>query len=104
MAVFVDNMEAAFGRMVMCHMVADTHEELVLMADTIGVQRKWIQKAGTRWEHFDISKVKRRAAVQNGAIEITLFQLGRKCRSRPAFTAALEEAQKRNNDEGSCEI
>ena len=47
MTVYVDNMQAPFGRMKMCHMVADTSEELLAMADKIGVQRKWLQKAGT---------------------------------------------------------
>lgn len=65
--VFVDDMRAPFGRMVMCHMIADTPEELLAMADRIGVQRKWIQKAGTYEEHFDISKVKKEMALRAGA-------------------------------------
>ncbi|UIF90873.1 DUF4031 domain-containing protein [Cupriavidus sp. UYPR2.512] len=39
-------------------------------ADKIGVARKWIQKAGTHQEHFDIAKSKRALAVQLGAVEI----------------------------------
>jgi len=54
-AVYVDNMRAIYGRMVMCHMVADTTAELLAMADTIGVARKWLQHAGTYREHFDIA-------------------------------------------------
>ena len=45
MAVYVDNMQAQFGRMKMCHMIADSTEELLAMADRIGVARKWIQSA-----------------------------------------------------------
>lgn len=77
MAVYVDNMEAGFGRMIMCHMIADTTEELLEMADKIGVQRKWIQDAGEWSEHFDISKSKRALAVAAGAKEITMRELAR---------------------------
>lgn len=70
MSVYVDDMEAPYGQMVMCHMLADTTEELVGMAIKIGVNPKWIQKAGTYKEHFDIAKSKRKLAVEYGAIEI----------------------------------
>lgn len=76
MTVYVDDMEAPFGRMKMCHMVADSTDELLKMVDKIGVQRHWIQKAGTPHEHFDISLAKRTLAVRLGAIEITMSQLG----------------------------
>lgn len=68
--VYVDNMNARFGRMLMCHMIADTHEELVEMADRIGVARKWIQDEGTPREHFDICLGKKKLAVYAGAAEI----------------------------------
>ena len=82
MAVYVDSMRAAFGRMVMCHMIADSTEELLAMADRIGVQRKWIQKAGTPLEHFDIALVKKALAIRYGAQEITMRQLAEKLRER----------------------
>ena len=69
--VIVDDMKAPFCRMVMCHMMADTTEELLEMADRIGVDRKWLQAAGTKREHFDICKSKRAMAVQYGAQEVT---------------------------------
>lgn len=75
MAVFVDDMRAPFGRMRMCHMVADTSEELLAMADRIGVARKWLQDAGTTREHFDVCLAKRALAVRHGAEEITRREL-----------------------------
>jgi len=75
MTVYVDDMQAPFGRMKMCHMAADSTEELLTMVDRIGVQRKWLQKPGTNREHFDIALSKRALAVKAGAVEITLRQL-----------------------------
>jgi len=76
MTVYVDDMQAKFGRMTMCHMLADTSEELLAMADKIGVQHKWIQHAGTPREHFDIALSKRALAVKHGAKEITMREAG----------------------------
>jgi len=70
-SVYVDDMAASYGRMTMCHMLADSTEELLAMADRIGVRRKWIQKAGTPYEHFDICRSKRALAVKAGAVEVT---------------------------------
>lgn len=70
MSVYVDDGKNLFGRMIMCHMLADSREELDVMADQIGVQRKWIQFPGTWKEHYDICKSKKQLAVQLGAIEI----------------------------------
>lgn len=67
MSVYVDDPIHPFGRMMMCHMVADTRDELLTMVDEIGVQRKWIQKEGTPNEHFDICKAKRDKAIAAGA-------------------------------------
>jgi len=77
MSVYVENMRASYGRMVMCHRLADSHEELVAMADKIGVQRRWLQHAGTPKEHFDVSLSKRALAVQHGAIAITWEAAGK---------------------------
>lgn len=77
MAVYVDQMQANYGRMVMCHMVADTDEELHRMADQIGVSRRWHQKPGTAHSHYDICKAKRAKALSLGAVEVDRAQLGR---------------------------
>jgi Protein of unknown function (DUF4031) len=68
MSIYVDDMKASFGRMIMCHMVADTHHELVEMARKIGVAVFWIQKMDTADEHFDICKSKRARTIAAGAI------------------------------------
>jgi len=70
--VYVDDMQASYGRMKMCHMLADTTAELLAMADSIGVSRRWLQKQGTPHEHFDVCASKRAAAVRSGAVEITM--------------------------------
>lgn len=76
MTVYVDMAENEFGRMKMCHMLADTPDELFEMADKIGVARKWYQgfnKASC--PHFDIAKSKRALALANGAIIIERKEL-----------------------------
>ena len=77
MTVYVDDVRHRFGNMVMCHMWADTVEELLAMADRIGVKRKWIQGHPTlsrgkfrdpRWVHFDICLSKKAEAIHRGAV------------------------------------
>ncbi len=78
MSVYVDDMYqypmGEFRGMKMSHMLADSTEELLEMADRIGVQRRWIQYPGTDGEHFDIAMSKRKLAVAAGAIEITIWE------------------------------
>lgn len=69
MAVYVDDVRHAYGRMIMCHMWADSEDELFAMADRIGVARKWIQRPPkASWVHFDISLGPRALAIAAGAI------------------------------------
>ena len=80
MTVYVDDMNAPYGRMTMCHMVADSDEELHAMADKIGVARKWHQNPQTmrvRNSHYDICLAKKALAIEYGAVPITFRQLGR---------------------------
>lgn len=73
MPVYVDNFYVTgitFRGMKMCHMIADTHEELIAMVRSIGVQEKWIQCKDTCNEHFDICFSKRAKALKAGAVEI----------------------------------
>lgn len=68
MSVYVDACVWPYGRMVMCHMLADRVEDLHEMADRIGVSRRWFQNK--RFPHYDICKSKRALAVRLGATEI----------------------------------
>ena len=93
MAVYVDDMRAPYGRMIMCHMVADTDAELHQMAEQIGVSRRWHQKAGTPHSHYDICLSKRARAVRAGAIEVDRARLGKIIQEkRDAMLAAREES------------
>lgn len=82
MTAYVDDVRHRFGRMVMCHMWADTLDELLSMADRIGVDRKWLQRPegtvdangrplrgmGASWVHFDICMSKKAKALAAGAV------------------------------------
>lgn len=70
MSVYVDAPIHRYGRMLMCHMIADSHDELLAMAARIGVAEKWLQNSGTEREHFDVCKSYRADAVAHGAIEV----------------------------------
>jgi hypothetical protein len=73
--VYVDDMRAGFGRMVMCHMIADTDHELHTMAAVIGVARRWHQSPGPQ-SHYDICLGMRARAIKSGAIAITQKECG----------------------------
>lgn len=72
MSVYVDDAFIRYGRMLMSHMVADSREELDAMADRIGVARRWIQKAGTAKEHYDVCKSARSKAIALGAQDVDI--------------------------------
>lgn len=69
MTVYVDDVRHTYGRMVMCHMWADTTEELHAMADKIGVARKWLQQPPhASWVHYDVSLGAKAKAIKLGAV------------------------------------
>ena len=90
MTVYVDNMRAGYGRMVMCHMLGDSEAEVHAMADRIGVARRWYQE-----DHYDICLAKRSLAIKSGAVEITARQAAamRRRRRETGHLGRPEEAE-----------
>lgn len=75
MAVYIDDMFASLGRMKMCHMIADTDEELHKMAFAIGMRKEWWQSPEKTYaSHYDVASGKRLKAIELGAIAITSRQ------------------------------
>ena len=70
MTVYVDRARNSYGRMLMCHMIADTPDDLHAMADRIGVARRWFQQPpkASFW-HYDIAQTKRALAIAAGAVD-----------------------------------
>lgn len=68
MSVYVDSARNRYGRMIMCHMIADTISELHDMAIAIGMLRAWFQP--TSFPHYDVSLTRRSNAITLGAIEL----------------------------------
>lgn len=86
MTVYVDDMRANFGNMIMCHMVADTDEELHAMADAIGISRRHWQAPGPlKHSHYDIALSKKALALRLGAVPITQRQAAAMCMHRRRF-------------------
>ena len=63
--IYVDAAIWKCGRMVMCHMIADTPDELHRFANELGLKRSWYQG-----DHYDICKRKRSIAVESGAVAL----------------------------------
>ncbi|MHD0644914.1 DUF4031 domain-containing protein [Pseudomonas aeruginosa] len=76
MTVYVDDMEHPFGDMLMCHMIADTDEELHKMATTIGLSHAHWQRPPKHFSHYDICLSMKAKAIKAGAIPVTMRQLG----------------------------
>ena len=91
MPVYVDDAKNPFGRMIMCHMLADTTEELLVMAKKVGLDAKHIQHAGTANEHFELSKSYREKAVKAGAKEVNSRELVQIIRRRRAYLASIAD-------------
>lgn len=77
MSVYVGVPMWPYRNWIMCHIFADTEEELDNMADKIGLQRSWKQHNKNRKPgsisglvHYDIAESKRRLAIKHGAIAL----------------------------------
>lgn len=81
----------------MCHMIADSVDELLAMADAIGVNRRHFQSGS--FPHFDVSLAYRKRAVAHGAIEVdrralvaAMKRYRARCASDPSEKARLQVA------------
>ena len=63
-----------------CHLMTDGEpKELHRFAKSIGLNRNWAQREGTRYLHYDLVPSKRKLAVNNGAIEVSEREIVIKC-------------------------
>lgn len=86
--VYVDCEQNRLGRMIMCHMFADTLSELHEMADRIGLRRQWFQPFS--FPHYDVAKGRRAKALALGAVEVNRREgwlIRRRLKADPAFAA-----------------
>jgi hypothetical protein len=81
MTVYVDDFRAPYGRMKMCHMLADTDAELHAMADRIGVSRRHHQDT-LSGSHYDVASSKAAEAISLGAVPITYRQAAMMTKNR----------------------
>ncbi|MGD9589659.1 MAG: DUF4031 domain-containing protein [Pyrinomonadaceae bacterium] len=84
MAVYVDKLrDYGWRHGPSCHLIADSVDELIEFAESIGLRREWFQPKSS--PHFDLTAAGREIAVRHGAIEIdqrTLVLKLREFRSR----------------------
>ncbi|HZC71173.1 MAG TPA: DUF4031 domain-containing protein [Jatrophihabitans sp.] len=79
MACYVDAVrdypDAGLRHTRFCHLLADTRAELHAMADALGVPSRYFQDHPWRWHH-DLPEPLRARAVELGARELTMREVG----------------------------
>ncbi|MGI8761073.1 MAG: DUF4031 domain-containing protein [Jatrophihabitantaceae bacterium] len=87
MACYVDTVRAYPGAGLryteFCHLLADTRDELHAIADALGIPRRFFQDHPWRWHH-DLPAPFRARAVELGAREVTMHEVGALLRARRA--------------------
>lgn len=95
MACYVDTLrsypDAGLRYSRFCHLLADTRDELHAMADALGVPRRFFQDHPWRWHH-DLPEHLRDQAVELGAVEVTMHEVGALLRRRRAAAQASAAA------------
>jgi hypothetical protein len=66
-----------------CHLLADTREELHAMAEALGIPERFFQDHPWRWHH-DLPAPLRPQAVELGARELTMHEVGALLQRRKA--------------------
>jgi hypothetical protein len=94
MACYVDAVrsypDAGLRHTDFCHLLADTRAELHAMADALGIPRRFFQEHPWRWHH-DLPAPLRPRAVELGAQELTMREVGELLRARRA--AVMDESR-----------
>jgi Protein of unknown function (DUF4031) len=90
MSCYVDSVRSYPGRGLryseFCHLLADSRTELHAMADALGIPRRFFQDHPWRWHH-DLPAHLRDRAVQLGAVEVGMHEVGALLRRRRAELA-----------------
>jgi hypothetical protein len=94
MAVYVDNLrDYGWRHGPSCHLIADSVDELIEFAVSMGLRAEWFQSKST--PHFDLTVDGRALAVQRGAIELDQRGLIKKLRELRNERLRLETESER---------
>lgn len=98
MAVYVDNLrDYGWRHGPSCHLIADSVDELIEFAVSIGLRAEWFQPKST--PHFDLTAEGRALAVGGGAIELDKRGLIKKLRELRKKRLESEVGNKQSDTE-----